>query len=62
MGKSEPEPSHHLDIEESSIDHIDRDSSVLSNEQPYFAEEPSQPVEQLTRPKPVKMTKKVRMC
>jgi hypothetical protein len=31
LGKAEPEAAHHLEIEESSIDHMDRDNSLISN-------------------------------
>lgn len=53
LSRAEHEP-HQLDnIEESSIDHIDRDNSLLSNEQPYFA------VEAPLAKRAVKMSKKV---
>ena len=56
LARGEPEGHHELDIEESSIDHVDRDSSVISNEQQYFADVPSSKPE-----KGVRMPKKVRV-
>ena len=55
LAQAEPEGPHGLEIEESSIDHIERDSSVISSEQQYFAEPPV--VEKVN--KSVRMPKKV---
>lgn len=37
LGKQGQEDPQQFDAEESSIDHIERDNSVISNEHPYFA-------------------------
>ena len=48
------EPQHELEIEESSIDNIDRDSSVLSSEQHFFNEPAEvQPAKKIPIPKKV---------